>query len=300
MPRPPFSAVILCSGLCGAAVQLGGQARLTAPEALDSMVAAERAFAAAAREKGIRDAFLEFFADDAMFDPAAGRAKDQLRRQKPQPFSERELVWEPRTGDVAASGELGWLTGPGTFVDRLATDPSPRYTNYLSVWRRGEDGRWRVYLDVGTRLTAPATFAPGFVRFPFAARYVAPSGAPGVGKAGSDTLTLADRAFNARIATAGAAAAYAEALAPGARVHRDGPGALIAPASVREWLAAHAAGMTAATTAAESAVSGDLGYSYGTYRVAGPPPTTGSYVRVWTRDAAGRWRVVADVLLPPR
>ena len=296
MARPPLAAILLCS----AVVHPGAQAESPARGALDAMVAAERAFAAAAREKGIRDAFLEFFADDAMFDPAAGRAKDQLRRQKPQPFNERELVWEPRTGDVAASGELGWLTGPGTFVDRLAADPSPRYTNYLSVWRRGEDGRWRVYLDVGTRLTAPAAFAPGFVRFPFGARYVASSGEAGAAKAGSDALTLADRAFNARIGAAGPATAYAETLAPGARVHRDGAGALTDPAAVREWLTAHAAGLTAATTAAESAASGDLGYSYGTHRLAGPPSATGSYVRVWTRAATGRWLVVADVVLAPR
>ena len=86
------------------------------------MADAERAFAAAARVKGIRDAFLEFFADDAMFEPGAGLAKEQLRKQKPEPFSVRELVWEPRTGDVAASGELGWLTGPGTFIDHTTAD----------------------------------------------------------------------------------------------------------------------------------------------------------------------------------
>lgn len=82
------------------------------PAALRAMADAERAFAAAAREKGIRDAFLEFFTDDAMFEPGGGLAKEQLRKQKPEPSSVRELIWEPRTGDVAASGDLGWRLAP--------------------------------------------------------------------------------------------------------------------------------------------------------------------------------------------
>src|SRR5262245_20452400 len=75
------------------------------PPALAAMADTERAFAQAATVKGWRDAFLDFFADDAIsFGPDVMSAKDGLRKLPSQPFSERELVWEPRTGDVAASG----------------------------------------------------------------------------------------------------------------------------------------------------------------------------------------------------
>jgi ketosteroid isomerase-like protein len=264
------------------------------PPPLAAMAETEREFAAAAKVKGVRDAFLEYFTEDAMFEPGGGSAKDQLRKQKPQPSSERELVWEPRTGDVAASGELGWLTGPGTFINHAGPDKTPRHTNYLSVWRKEPDGRWRVFIDLGTNLKAPATFAPGFTRFAFADRYTAkePKAAAG------DKLSAADRGLNERIASAGAAAAYADVLAPGARLHRDGVGALTEPSAVREWLT-NATGMTAQAAAAESAASGDLGYSYGTYRL-GSTDKSGTYLRIWTRDGQGRWRIVAEVLPPPR
>ena len=265
------------------------------PPALAAMAETEREFAAAARVKGVRDAFLEYFTDDAMFEPGRGSAKDQLRKQKPQPFSERELVWEPRTGDVAASGDLGWLTGPGTFIYHAGRDKTPRHTNYLSVWRKEPDGRWRVFIDLGTNLKAPATFAPGFTRFAFADRY---TGKESKAVAG-DKLSAADRALNERIASAGAAAAYAEVLAPGARLHRDGVGALTEPAAVRDWLTANATGMMAQASVAESAASGDFGYSYGSYKF-GSGDKSGTYLRIWTRDAQGRWRVVAEVLPPPR
>jgi ketosteroid isomerase-like protein len=44
--------------------------------------------------------------------------------------------------------------------------------------------------------------------------------------------------------------------------------------------------------------SGDLGYSYGLYDVRGEPPERGAYVRVWARDAGGRWWLVAEVTEP--
>ena len=267
----------------------------TIPPALAAMADTERQFAAAAQVKGIRDAFLEYFADDAMFEPGRGKAKDQLLEQKAQPFSERELVWEPRTGDVAASGELGWLTGPGTFINHAAGDKTPRHTNYLSIWRKEPDGRWRVFIDLGTSLNAPATFAPGFTRFAFPNRYTGPESKA----AATDRLAAADRAFNERLASAGASAAYDEVLAAGARLHREGVGALTDHNAVQNWLKEHAHGLTAKAMAAESAASGDLGYTYGDYQLA-PSGKPGAYLRIWTREAQGRWRVVAEVLSTPR
>jgi ketosteroid isomerase-like protein len=199
-------------------------------------------------------------------------------------------VWEPRTGDVAASGELGWLTGPGTFINHESADKAPRYSNYLSIWRKEPDGRWRVFIDLGTRLTEPATFAPGFTRFHFERRY---GGKPGKAEA---TLRLieADRAFNARIKSEGAPSAYQRVLAPGARVHRQGVGALVGGAA-KTWFELEATGLTAVAETGESAESGDLGYTYGKYQLSGQKPAT--YLRIWSREAEGTWRVVVDVFV---
>jgi ketosteroid isomerase-like protein len=65
--------------------------------------------------------------------------------------------------------------------------------------------------------------------------------------------------------------------------------------AIRSWLEANVPAMTASTGTAESARSGDLGYSYGTYDVKGSSPQSGAYVRVWQRNASGTWLVVADV-----
>ena len=147
-----------------------------------------------------------------------------------------------------------------------------------------------MFIDLGTRLNAPAAFAPGFTRFTFGPRYVGTDSKA----AGAAALVEADRALNAGINSDGASRAYARVLAPGARVHRQGVGALVDGEALR-WFETAAKGLTAKTQTAESAQSADLGYSYGKYQLSGKEPAT--YLRIWSRDAAGTWRVVVDAFV---
>ncbi len=261
--------------------------------ALDAMVNAERAFAKAATEKGIRDSFLAFFADDAIaFNPAPVSATERLRSRPGRPFSELELTWEPRMGDVAASGELGWLTGPSTFIDHTTTGAAPQPGNYLSVWRRRSSGPWRVFIDVGSSPPQAVPFAPGFARFQLSSRYAGGES----GAAATASLLEADKRLNAQIAARGAGPAYEAVVTNASRLHRSGFMPAIGPQPIRSWLDGNASLMTASTGTAESAQSGDLGYSYGTYDVKEPSPQGGAYVRIWQREASGKWLLVADVV----
>jgi ketosteroid isomerase-like protein len=272
----------------------GAVAQETVPPALTSMADTEREFARAAKAKGIRDSFLEFFAVDSIaFTPDPVSARDRLTAQEATPFEVESLLWEPRAGDVAASGELGWLTGPSTYIDHRGADQTPRFGNYLSVWRKQADGRWRVFIDVGTGLQAAAVFAPGFTRTPMATRY---SGNDGKAAA-SAGLLQADRDLNARLAN-DSARAYTAVVIPATRLHRPGGPPSVGGEAIGEWLTANGAGLSAVSTTAESADSGDLGYSYGKYEAQAPKPQAGAYVRLWSRDAAGRWLLVADVTQP--
>jgi ketosteroid isomerase-like protein len=260
---------------------------------LQALADTERAFAQAATQKGIRDSFLEYFADDAIaFNPAPISAKERLRSRPARPFSDYELRWEPRTGDIAVSGELGWLTGPSTFIDHTKPNATPQHGNYLSVWRRQPDGAWRVFIDIGSEPPQPVPFEPGFTRFPFGARYAGREAKT----ASAAALLAADKALNAQIAAAGSAEAYGEVTTGASRLHRSGFMPPIGAAAIRSWMKENAASMTASTGAADTARSGDLGYSYGTYDVKAAQPQHGAYVRVWQRDAAGKWLVVADVV----
>lgn len=270
-----------------------------AEEPLRTLVAAEREFARTAVQKGIRDSFLEFFADDSIaLVPDAQSAKERLRRRPSRTFAEQELTWEPRTGNAAASGELGWLTGPSTFIDHSTTEGPPRYGNYLSIWRRQSGAPWRVYIDVGIMTPEPVPFDEGFVALQIAQPYRGRQGRD----AATRSLAAADADLNSRIVRTSSASAYADSVAERGRIHRQGMMPVVGRRAIVSWLEAHAEKWSGTMTAAEAAASGELGYSYGVYTtnhaVVGPTFRSGergAYVRVWARDAGGRWLIVADV-----
>lgn len=265
------------------------------PPQLQALADAERAFAKTATVKGIRDSFLEFFADDAIaLEPDPVPAKERLRSRPSVPFTDRELLWEPRVGDVAASGELGWLTGPSTFTNKK-DNGAPAYGNYLSVWRKQGDGSWKVYIDIGSAAPAPVPFAPGFTRFSFGPRYT------GTEEKAAATASLleADRALNAQLAGKPSGEAYALSLAPNVRLHRDGIAAITGRDAASAWLTKNTPSLTAATNSGEAARSADFGYTYGTYQKQGAA-AKGPYARLWSRTDRGVWLIVAEVMPTPR
>lgn len=273
-----------------AAFQAGAQT-------LDALAAAERQFAASARDQGWRAAFLEYFAGDSIaLTPDPVSARDRLKSRPVRPFSEEELTWEPKAGDIAASGELGWLTGPSTFVDHTAPNPKPSYGNYLSIWKKQTDGRWRVFIDLGTSVAAPVRFPSSFTRVTAVSRYRGQAD-PAFTAA---SLLAADRQLNDALRGGDAANAYLSRTVERARLHRAGttPAVSVGADEIRNWFAAHPGPFTATATTGEAAASGDLGYVYGKYELAGPPAQQGAYVRIWSRAADGRWLVAADVAAP--
>jgi ketosteroid isomerase-like protein len=267
------------------------------PPALVAMADTERAFAKTATVKGWRDAFLDFFADDAIaIGDRVTAARDGLRQQPSTPFSVLELVWEPRLGDVAASGELGWLTGPSTSLNHAQKDAKPRYGCYLSIWRKQPDGSWRVFIDVGASAPEAVSFAPGFNRMAFRDRYTGIDGKEAAGK----SLGAADRELNEQIAARGASAAFATRTTAASRIHRPGFSPMTGGEAITRWLGGNATASTATTGVAEAAASGDFGFSYGTFDVREPAPLKGAYLRLWNRDRAGRWWLMVDVAQPVR
>jgi ketosteroid isomerase-like protein len=262
------------------------------PIPLAAMAQTEREFAKAATVVGWRDAFLEYFADDAIaFSPGVVPAKDGLRKQPSTPSSIAELVWEPRTGDVAASGDIGWLTGPSTSINRKGAEPVTRHGCYLSVWRKQPGGQWRVFIDVGANSPEPVPFAPGFTRTTIPKPYRGSDGQA----AATASLVEADRTLNTDVGSWGFARAFETRLASGARLHRPGSIPQTGQEAIVRWLGLHATTGTAKDVGVEAASSGDFGYTHGSFEVKEPKPLTGVYIRLWNRDASGRWWLMVDV-----
>lgn len=61
------------------------------------------------------------------------------------------LIWAPRVADAAPSGDLAYTSGDATI--HVGKDIS--YSNYLTVWKRLADGRWRFVADGGNSAPTP-------------------------------------------------------------------------------------------------------------------------------------------------
>jgi len=268
---------------------------VTLPPALTRMIETERAFAARALTDGWKQAFLEYFADEAVgFDAgAADLAKDQFRRS-PDPPKDLQLIWEPRYGDIAGSAELGYLTGPVKNILPSRDKGQPRHSVYFSVWKQQRNGKYQVVLDVGSPTPMPAPFAPGFTRALQGNRFT------GEYDDRTPPLNTADSVMNAALRS-GQPGAYRERLAPSARLHRRNVMPLVGDRAILGWLIGQPAYAAADTRYAEAARSGDLGYTWGTYVIPGrgrAPREEGFYARVWVRERNGQWKIAADITQP--
>ena len=263
------------------------------PQALQQMIDTERAFAARALVVGWKQAFLEYFADDAVgfAEGAAGLAKEQIAK-RPDPPKDVQLLWEPRLGDISASGELGYLTGPVRTIVPSRNKGQPTHSNYFSIWKRQRDGSFKVVMDVGVDTPSAVPYAAGFTRPQYAGRFSRDYD--------EDTppLGVADGVLNSALRS-NQARGYRGLLAAGARLFRPNTLPIVGERNIARWAASQPAYALSDTRYSEAARSGDLGYTWGTYAM----PTAkgrqeGFYIRVWVRDRSGQWKLAADVLQP--
>ena len=294
------------------------QGDFVASPALRSLVEAERAFARRSLEVGWREAFLEFFADDAIsFTPAPGNAKERLRQRpvtpRPIPYA---LDWWPVYAGISAAEDMGFTTGPSVGVDNTKPGSPPNYGYYFSVWKRQPDGTWKVALDIGVQ-------TPGISEQPSARRRIVAAPAPTWRTKRRESNPAKERARlekeraallkferemfksvkNERDDAEGPVGDYGSALLREARLHRTGQLPLVGSDAILSYLYLRAARISWQPAAAEVSVSGDMAYTYGAYDFvtrgeggAVGQVERGHYTHVWQRDERGRWLLVADVM----
>jgi ketosteroid isomerase-like protein len=272
----------------------GGQVPEQLPQALTQMIESERAFAARALVVGWKQAFLEYFAADALGfrEGQVGIARDQIAKN-PDPPPDLQLIWEPRFGDISGSGDLGYLTGPARSVRASRDAGRPRHSNYTSIWKRQRDGSFKVVMDVGIDTPGPVPFPPGFTRAPQANRFT------GDYDETTPPLGTADGLLNAELRR-DPTRAYRPVLTASARIHRPNLMPVVGERRILQWLASQPPFTSADSRYSEAARSGDLGYTWGTYTIKATRGAAqgGFYVRIWARERNGQWKLALDVLQP--
>jgi ketosteroid isomerase-like protein len=251
------------------------------PAAVQQIDDTERAFAQAAAQSGMVQAFRQFAAPDAvMFLPDPTPAAQALATAR----WAGDLVWRAHYVAVASSGDLAFSAGPSLL--RGAGQPLGGF--YLTVWRRQPDGSWKYVIDHAADMP-PRIF--GLPPRPLVALNTEPpAGAPS-----NEGMREADGSLNVALPK-GAAAAFAQRLDDQALLVRtmrpvaQGRGKALALVSDSPPI------LLAVTLGGSRSMDGSLGYTYGSARWSGPlGPQAGYYVRVWRATPQG-WRLLADQL----
>lgn len=266
--------------------------------AVTQIAAAERAFARRCGEVGLRDSFVENFADNCVIfipEPVNGK---EFYGKRPSAKGPAQLVWGPEFVDASNAGDMGYSTGPSVFSNPSDPKFKPRYGYYFSIWRKQADGNWKVEVDVGTQMPQgnpiPKDVESG--RF-FGGKETAPK----AGAAGADwpEIRAGETEFAKAIQARGTAAGYARFASDQFRRHFPD----LMPLRGGDALQSHLKQRTDVAmrvTNANGAASGDMYYCYGDYSATvnngkETKKETGYFFHVWKKEGK-TLKLVAEVL----
>jgi ketosteroid isomerase-like protein len=145
-----------CASLAGYDVGRAAPAEVPVA-AVPDVIATDREFAQAALESGMRVAYDQYLAVDAvLFRPLPVRARDWLDTHEP---ATGRLEWAPALAETACDSSLAVTLGNWSYTakDSLVADTG----QYLTAWRLSAGGEWRIVLDQSINLPAmPAAALP--------------------------------------------------------------------------------------------------------------------------------------------
>jgi ketosteroid isomerase-like protein len=139
---------LVASGACAPRVDV---ARETA-----SLLAADRAWSQAPADAKNIDSVTSYWTDDARVVMAGqttvhGRTALREMVKGSMAIPGFKISWTPDSASVSSSGDLGYTFGRNSVTvpdakGKLMTTAG----RYLTVWRKGADGRWRCVMDYST------------------------------------------------------------------------------------------------------------------------------------------------------
>jgi ketosteroid isomerase-like protein len=120
---------------------------------------ADREFARRCQEKGAAEAFFEFLDADAIWLPAGEmpiHGRDAVRVKLAARNLPGVLTWTPVAAQAATSGDLGYTWGNYELRgENVEGKGRASYGKYICIWKKREDGSWRVVLQSSSSSPAP-------------------------------------------------------------------------------------------------------------------------------------------------
>ena len=123
------------------------------------LIQTDREFALFSVENGAAEAFNKYLTDDALELPA-GKNPVEGRSNIYDSMKEHQdsytLDWSPQYAEVSRSGELGYTWGTYTLsYSDESGEEQKSYGKYLNIWKKQNDGSWKVAVDMGNSSPEP-------------------------------------------------------------------------------------------------------------------------------------------------
>ena len=303
------SLVLVMTGLvvlvAGALAQKQGTV-----SALKSLVATEQAFSQAAADKGTREAFVQFIAEDGiLFRPKAVNGKRWMQDHPLPPTQTSEkralLAWQPIFADVSEAGDLGYTTGPWEYKDDIKDAQPSSYGDFVTLWKKYADGSWKFVVDLGiSHPESSGALKPWQITDDNGKVLTRPSRGIDLKRA-RQNLVRQDLEFSDAALNFGFLKAFQTYAAAEVRLFRENSNPFIGKQAAILARTNRKGPLAWQATGGDVSRSGDLGYTYGSYSANSSDATKklvehGNYLRIWKKQN-GVWKVVLDVAnpLPP-
>ncbi|CAN5623743.1 hypothetical protein BH11BAC5_BH11BAC5_53020 [soil metagenome] len=114
------------------------------------MIAAEISFSEMSKTKGTKAALMQFIDSNGVllrpnsFPLVGADAIDFISQSNDSAYT---MIWQPKGGNIAASGELGYTFGVYSVIPK--NNDSAMHGTYVNVWKKQPDGSWKLLLDSG-------------------------------------------------------------------------------------------------------------------------------------------------------
>jgi ketosteroid isomerase-like protein len=261
---------------------------------LKELVDAERAFAKASQEESTKAAFVTFMHDSGFIfqqEPVKGKAFWSAA-----PEANDVLSWQPVYASVAASGELGYTSGPWEYRASRADTGAAANGYYVSVWKK-EAGTWKVILDIGISFPLKEMSNENF-HF----QEPKPINAANKRTALKEELLQAEQKFIEAQKQQGNTA-YSTYLLSTSRVYRPAEFPYLAEKRKEHFLHETDKHFSFSPIDGAIAQSGDLGYVYGKVDIVitkegSTRSIKGHYLRIWETDNTGNLKIALDLIAP--
>lgn len=267
-----------------------------------SLAQTEREFAEMSMQEGMYKAFVKYAAENGIqFAPHPRKVHEALTKQAAGPMPTFSLNWRPIWTDVAISGDMGFNAGPWVATDLSPAKEPSEYGYFLSVWQKQSDGTWRFIIDAGVRVPP---FPPEQLQQPWHelthATYK-PAAATDTAKQ-TQSLRDLDAQLLSEVNSDGMLAAHRKYFADHVLLYRQGRIPASDRKTVEHYLGEDKHGWSWSVIETGVSQAADFGYSHGSFEATpkadDQKALKGYYLHVWKRDARGRWRLAADVIMP--